>query len=249
VKTILVPYHHAEPLPVLAQAYHGDDAVVVSKGPAGAMLARLYEQVATRVAASDEPVTVISGDCTTALATIAGLQRRGAVPGVIWIDAHADFHTARTTRSGDLSGMALAMATGRGGAALTAPLGLRAVPDEACVLAGVRDVEPGEREALEASAIRRLPLEELAAAPLPDGPWYVHLDLDVLDPATLPPLRFPVAGGPSLVMLGEALRTLARRGTIAALGVGCTLTSRALAEPDALEPVRRLVENAMGTPG
>jgi arginase len=245
VKTILVPYRHAEPLPILAQAYHGDDAVVVSKGPAGAMLARLYEQVAMRVAASDEPIAVLSGDCTTALATIAGLQRRGALGGVIWIDAHADFHTARTTRSGDLSGMALAMATGRGGAALTAPLGLRALPDEACALAGVREIDPGEREALEAAPIRRFRLDQLASAPLPPGPWYVHLDLDVLDPAALPPLRFPVPGGPSLAQLGEALRRLARRGSIAAMGVGCTLTSQGLAAPDALAPVRPLLEDAL----
>jgi arginase len=246
VKTILVPYHHAEPLPVLAQAYHADNAVVVSKGPAGAMLTRLYELVAARVAASEEPVAVISGDCTTALAAIAGLQRRGEVPGVIWIDAHGDFHTARTTPSGDLSGMALTMATGRGGAALTGALGLRAVPDEDCALVGARDLDPAERDALAVSAIRRLELGELAEAPLPAGPWYVHVDLDVLDPEGLPPLRFPAAGGPPVTALATALRALASRGTIAALGLGCTFTPQGLAQDDALGTLRPLIDAVAG---
>lgn len=247
MKTILVPYHHAEPLPVLAQAYHADEAAVVSKGPAGAMLVRLYDQVSTLVAAQPEPVVVISGDCTTSLATVAGLQRRGLRPGIVWIDAHADFHTPKTTRSGDLSGMALALLTGRAGIRLGEEIGLAPVPEEACALAGVREIDPGEREAIEGSAIRRLSLGELAEAPLPAGPWYVHLDVDVLDPEGLPPLRFPVAGGPSVEILAGALRALAARGTIAAFGLGCTFTPQGLAHPDPLAKIRPLIDAALGT--
>jgi arginase len=241
VKTLLVPYHHAEPLPTLGQAYPADDAVVVSKGPAGAMVTRLYQLVADRVAASDEPLAVVSGDCTTSLATVAGLQRRGLTPGVIWLDAHADFHTPRTTRSGYLGGMALAMLVGRAGAALTSAIGLRAIAENVCVLAGARDVEPGEREALEASAVRRLGVEDLATAELPPPPWYVHLDVDVVDPSDLPGLRFPAPDGPGLATVCDALRALAARGAIAALGVACTLTPAALADPAILAPIRRLV--------
>jgi len=55
---------------------------------------------------------VISGDHSTAGATIAGIK--GAKPksrlGVIWIDAHADLHTPFTTPSGNVHGMALAAA-------------------------------------------------------------------------------------------------------------------------------------------
>jgi arginase len=247
VKTLLVPYHHAEPLPTLGQAYPADDAVVVSKGPAGAMVTRLYELVAGRVAASDEPLAVVSGDCTTSLATVAGLQRRGISPGVIWLDAHGDFHTPRTTRSGYLGGMALAMLVGRAGAALTGAIGLRPVAETACVLVGARDVEPGEREALEASAIRRLRVRDLATAELPRPPWYVHLDVDVADPSELTGLRFPAPGGPSHEDVAAALRALAARGPIAALGLACTLTPAALAEPDALVGAHSLVAAAAGS--
>ena len=241
MRSLLVPYHHAEALPALAGAFPGADAVVVSKGPPGAMLTRLYEMAAQRVAASDEPIVVVSGDCATSLATVAGLQRRGIAPGVIWLDAHADFHTPRTTRSGSFSGMALAMLTGRAGLSLANAIALRAVTESACVLVGARDLDPAERAALDASEVRRIALDELASAALPEPPWYLHVDIDLADPAELPPLRFPAPGGPSLAGVAAALRTLAGRGTIAALGLACTFTAQALAEPGALERVRPLI--------
>jgi len=55
---------------------------------------------------------VIAGDHSTAYGTISGIKK--AFPkkrlGVIWIDAHADFHSPFTTPSGNMHGMPLAMA-------------------------------------------------------------------------------------------------------------------------------------------
>jgi arginase len=57
---------------------------------------------------------IMAGDHSTAYGTIAGIKK--AYPkirlGVIWIDAHADFHTPFTTPSGNMHGMAVAMACG-----------------------------------------------------------------------------------------------------------------------------------------
>ncbi len=57
---------------------------------------------------------IMAGDHSTAYGTIAGIRK--AYPkkrlGVIWIDAHADIHTPYTTPSGNMHGMALAMACG-----------------------------------------------------------------------------------------------------------------------------------------
>jgi arginase len=209
VRRIVVPYHHAEPLPKLADAFAADDAVIVSKGPAGAMIVRLYDQVAARVAASDVPVVVASGDCTTALAIVAGLQRRNLAPGVIWLDAHGDFHTPLTTRSGYFGGMALAMLTGRAGASFAQSIGLHAIADGACVLAGARALDPAERAALDASALHRV--DDVAA---------------LADTVAL------------------ALRALASRGTIAALGLACTLTPKAFEQSDPLATIAPLIDAA-----
>ena len=246
VRRIVVPYHHAEALPKLADAFAAGDAVIVSKGPPGAMLVRLYDQVAARVAASDGPVIVASGDCTTSLAIVAGLQRRALSPGVIWLDAHGDFHTPHTTRSGYFGGMALAMLVGRAGAPLAEAIGLRVVAEDACVLVGARDVDPAERDALDASAVHRIDdVVSLPDAALPRPPWYVHLDIDVIDPEELPPLRFPAPGGPSAIAVAGALRALAARGTIAALGLACTLTPNAFEQRDPLAKIAPLIDAAL----
>lgn len=57
---------------------------------------------------------VMAGDHSTAYGTIAGIKKAWPKKrlGVIWIDAHADLHSPFTTPSGNMHGMALAMACG-----------------------------------------------------------------------------------------------------------------------------------------
>ncbi|MBK5271416.1 MAG: arginase [Bacteroidia bacterium] len=54
---------------------------------------------------------VLSGDHSTAGATIAGIKvaKPKSKLGVIWLDAHADLHTPYTTPSGNVHGMAMAI--------------------------------------------------------------------------------------------------------------------------------------------
>lgn len=74
----------------------------------------IYERVSKSISDSMKnnffPV-VLSGDHSTAGATIAGIKM--AKPksrlGVIWIDAHADLHTPYTTPSGNVHGMPMAV--------------------------------------------------------------------------------------------------------------------------------------------
>ena len=77
----------------------------------------LYERVSRSVADTLKnqffPV-VLSGDHSTAGATIAGIRMakpKGKL-GVIWIDAHADLHSPYTTPSGNLHGMPMAISLG-----------------------------------------------------------------------------------------------------------------------------------------
>jgi arginase len=55
---------------------------------------------------------IIAGDHSTAFGTIAGIKKAHPKKrlGVVWIDAHADFHSPYTTPSGNMHGMTLAMA-------------------------------------------------------------------------------------------------------------------------------------------
>ena len=85
-----------------------------------------------------------------------------------------------------------------------------------------RDLDPPEVAYLAGAPIRRAEVAGLGAAALPGGPLYVHLDLDVIDPADLPGLRFPAPGGPNPGQVADALRMLLATGRVAAVGIACT---------------------------
>jgi arginase len=177
--------------------------------------------VAGEAGSGGRPV-VLSGDCLTALGTMSGLQRAGIEAGIVWFDAHGDVQTPETTTSGYLAGMVLRLLVGYRPELIAARLGLRAVPERQVTLAGARDLDPPEVSYLAGAQIRRCEVGELDAAVLPGGPLYVHLDLDVIDPAQLPGLRFPAPGGPGPAQLAGALHALLGTGRVAAIGVACS---------------------------
>jgi arginase len=88
--------------------------------------------------------------------------------------------------------------------------------------AGARDLDPPEVSYLASAAIRRREVAGLRPADLPDRPFYLHLDLDVIDPAEVPGLRYPAPGGASPARLADALRWLLGSGLVAAVGLACT---------------------------
>jgi arginase len=71
---------------------------------------RISKSVSETIKANLFPV-ILSGDHSTAGATIAGLKmaRPQSKIGAIWIDAHADLHTPFTTPSGNMHGMPVAV--------------------------------------------------------------------------------------------------------------------------------------------
>jgi arginase len=141
-------------------------------------------QVEDALNAATLPV-LIAGDGAIALTTLPTLARMRPEARVLWLDAHAAFHTPATTSSSYLGGMALAGACGlwetgfEGG-----------IPGERVVLCGVRELQEGERESLSQAHLTVIgsSLETLVFMQnaLDGAPVYVHLDVDVLDPRTLP---------------------------------------------------------------
>ena len=157
---IAVPYHLDEYLPDLDLPLEPDE-VVTAQFPPGdpwERLAVLYDAVAGAVAADAGfggcPI-VMSGDCNTSAGIMAGLQRAGADPAIVWFDAHGDVQTLETTSSGYLGGLALRLLTAYRPELITARLGLRPVPEDRIVLAGARDLDPPEMAYLAGAQITR----------------------------------------------------------------------------------------------
>jgi arginase len=216
---LVTPYALDAPLPALARLAQpgwsvssgvpsantdGDDQLARM----AAIQAPLVADVAKVATEGGRPVCIV-GDCCQPIAVLAGLQRAGLEPMVVWLDAHGDFNTHETTISGYVAGMSIAMITGRGNQTLVEADGLKPLPDTDIILADARDLDPAERELLEKSKVAHLTdFNELVERVSASGrPFYVHFDVDVLDCAEAPAMQFPVAGGPSV----ETLRNVAAR--------------------------------------
>jgi len=134
----------------------------------------LYAEVADAVDLDGVPV-VLSGDCTTALAVMAGVQRAGVDPALVWFDAHGDLQTPETSTSGYLGGFPVRQLVGGSDRSVPDRLGLRPVPESDVLLVDARDLDPPEAEFLRGSAIRRVPVDAVVEA-LPEGPVHLHVD-------------------------------------------------------------------------
>lgn len=229
--TILVPFHQDERLPDDSLPATGVTLVPeLPDGPLGPRLAALHSAVADNVAAAigaGGAPTVISGDCLTALGVLAGVQRTGAAPSVVWFDAHGDLHTPDTSTSGYLGGMALRQAlddAGPDGHPLTevrAALGLRPLAEERAVLVDARDLDPAEADFLAARPLPRVAVGDLADAVLPEGPLVLHVDLDVVDADELTGMKFPAPDGPSAADVLAAARRVLATGRVVATHLAC----------------------------
>jgi arginase len=166
--------------------------------------------------------------CPSMPGLVAGLQRSGATRepikiGMLWLDAHPDFNTPETTRSGSLGGMPVAVATGRAlqvmrlDAKLDPPLADRHV-----VMGGVRLTDPLEQHLLDNSMIEQLSVDDLRN--ITPAVWtqmdrlnrladklYVHIDMDVLDPKEVMGHGNKVPNGPSSAQLARLFEAIFAR--------------------------------------
>jgi len=179
-------------------------------------LADLVEEI---VRMGDRPVSIV-GDCCATIGSMAGLQRAGLEPTLIWFDAHGDFNTWETTPSGFLGGMPLAMLVGRGEQWMPQAVDLRSVPEEHVILTDARDLDPGEKILVQSSKVHHLPkVSDLLEHVLPDRPLYIHFDVDVLDPEDAPANNYLAPGGPSAEELKAVFKHLARAKQIIAISM------------------------------
>lgn len=152
------------------------------------------------------PLSALSR-CAAALATLPVVIRHRPDTCIVWLDAHGDLNTPRTTLTGYLGGMALAGPAGLWNSGLGNGLSLANI-----ILVGARDLDPAERALVEAGMVRLIPpkgdsLSRLRTA-LGGRPAYVHLDCDVLEPGIVP-TDYRVPDGLTLAELHAVCKVLA----------------------------------------
>jgi len=197
-------------------------------------LRRTRELVDLELGPHTEPVMLIGGDCGAAVGAVGHAAHRHPNVAVVWLDAHPDLHTPGTSPSGAFSGMALRAILGDGvtGLALDGE-----VSADRVVLAGAREYEPAEEGASEELALRTVDAgaltepDALADAVVATGATavYIHVDLDVLDPAAMSGVTASVPFG---VSLADLVTAIARVRAALPL-VGSSITGFAPASPAA----------------
>ena len=227
-----------------ADPSRGADTSLVNEPALVAMAELVGDRVASAVAAGRFPL-VYGGDCTTLLGSIPAL--RGARPlGLLFVDGHEDTMPLDVSEDGEAANTELGLLLGLTGHLMTGPLAQRVgvlSRAEVAVL-GPRDVAWRQQfnvGSLRDSGVWLRDWHEVAAHPEQQAEaavahvmhaadrWWLHVDLDVLDP-----VEFPAQGLPDVAdePLGLTWDQLTRLLTAAVAAGGCIGWSVTIYDPD-----------------
>ncbi|MGI8953446.1 MAG: arginase family protein [Nocardioidaceae bacterium] len=184
----------------------------------------------------DRRPLVVGGDCSILLGIVPALRRHVGTVGLWFIDGHPDFLDGHASETGETADMDLALLTGAGAESLVTLAGAPPMVDALdAVLLGHRadDVDQGaadERARLPA-ALRRIDAATIGVDPaaagqrastwlsgVGEGVW-LHLDLDVLDPQSLPAVTYPQPGGLDWDQLAVLIDPLAQSPQLIGLSI------------------------------
>jgi arginase len=165
---------------------------------------------------------VLGGDHSIAIGTLAGVHRaRGIAPGVIWVDAHGDINTPRSSPSGNVHGMPVHFA-----------LEAQNVAADRMVFIGLRDVDAGERRLIKDLAVKAFTMSDIdrlgmsrvideALRIAGGGPHSLHVsfDMDGIDPSEAPGVGTAVRGGISYREAHFLMEAVAASDTLGSLEI------------------------------
>ncbi len=179
------------------------------------------------------PVVVTGGDCSHLTGVLGGLQDThgpDARIGLVWFDAHGDFNTPKTTLTGMLGGMPVAVSAGlayprwRESSHLTAP-----IPTDRIVMVDVRNLDAPEAQLIKATEVTIAAVAEgFPGCPLQEAIdelaekvdyIYLHIDSDILDERFTPNHGTKEPNGPDIAQVQQAVETVMQTGKVIAFGL------------------------------
>ena len=175
---------------------------------------------------------VVGGDCGVEFAAVRhAVAARSEPVAVVWFDAHPDIHSPETSPTGAFHDMVVRALLGEAPEELTG--GRRIVAPEHLVLAGTRAFDDAEAAYLDSTSIAVVGADRLGSGSgsgseaLVDAvratgarSVYIHVDLDVLDPAEISGITHPEPFGLTVAALTDAVRAV--RAEFELVGAGIT---------------------------
>ena len=150
----------------------------------------------------------IAGDHSSVIGSISGTSANYENPGLIWIDAHPDINTDKTTVTGNIHGMPVAALLGMGEKSLTTILTPeQKLKPENIVMIGLRDIDPPEQKFLDELHIKYYTYDDVCRKGLKTcidqsieylshlDAVHLSFDIDSMDPSVMPGVSVPVASG------------------------------------------------------
>jgi arginase len=204
----------------------------------------LYERVRSARADGRFPL-VYGGDCSTLLGIVPALRDHGDT-GLVFIDGHEDTMPLDVSEDGEAANAEIGLLLGLTGSTLEGPLTARlpALRREQLVVIGPRDAEWRRQfnvGTLADTGVWLAPLDAAAADPAETGRraltalrthcdrWWLHIDLDVLDPVVFAAQGLPDFPDEPGGLTWEQLTDLALSMVD---GGGCVGSSFAIYDPD-----------------
>lgn len=242
----------------------GVHAGLVNEPALEAMTALLHDRVAESMGAEGFPV-VVGGDCSLLLGVASGLRTGLGETGLVFFDGHEDAMPLDVVEDGEAANCEVGLLLGVTGGLLRGPLRehVPALDRQGLAMLGQRDADWRRRfnvASLAGLGVWSRPLEELRQDPTASAReavahvrrrtprWWLHVDLDVLDPEVFPAQGLPdhpdEPGG-----LGWPELTAAMEAAIAS--GGCAGLSVTIYDPDqdpdgsGATATVRLIENTL----
>ena len=232
------------PLPVPTPE-RGAATALINEPALLAMIDELSERVGRAVLAERFPI-VYGGDCSTLLGTICGLRDRLERIGLVFIDGHEDTMPLDVSEDGEAANAEIGLLLGLTGRLLTGPMAGRLPALERAGLAVLGPRDERWRHQFNVGSLRDhgvwlRTVDEVASEPVAagreavrhvraaTGHWWLHVDLDVLDPVEFRAQGLPEVddepGGLRWTQLTEVLVAAVETG-------GCVGWSIAIYDPD-----------------
>ena len=169
---------------------------------------KFNEELYNKIINDDNFIITVGGDHSIAIGSDLASKKKHHNIGLIWIDAHSDFHNMNSTISGNIHGMPFATITGQNGNELSYFFDGEYYKPENVVLVGGRDIEAPEYTNLKNAGVKIFTTDDirnfgvkqvmdeafLIACDETDG-LHISYDLDVIDPEVAPGVSIKAING------------------------------------------------------
>lgn len=174
--------------------------------PEASVTLELMQDQLRKSLSKKETVILASNTCSVSLATLPVVVEKYPDIKILWIDAHGDFNTPKTSETGYLGGMVLSAVCGLWDSGYGA--GLK--PSQV-TLVGAHDIDDKERIIIKEAGIQIIPPRNVTAEnvleAIGDSKIWIHIDWDVLEPGQIP-ADYKVKGGLYLSQLIDVFKAI-----------------------------------------